>query len=127
MAGMNGFSGAWAAPSAADSVMVMMEVGCREPQQTQDEELARPPGEQMLEHGDRAFAVWALARDPTVHRQRAEERDQHQDKRGDGRQHTGGEGGDARLITESREVVDASQAHDRHHECWWWRASRACW
>ncbi len=38
------------------------EVGGDEAEQDQDEELALPPGQQALQHGDRALAVRALAR-----------------------------------------------------------------
>src|SRR5215207_9386253 len=53
-----------------------------------------------------------LRGDAPVHRQRAEEGDEHQDQsryRGEGCR---GEGGDARLVPEGREVIDAGQAHD---------------
>ena len=53
----------------------------------------------------------AFAGDPLVHRQRAEQRDQHQHQRRDRRKRPGGERGDARLVAERREVVDAGEAH----------------
>src|SRR5205085_9237616 len=59
----------------------------------------------------RAFAVWAFDGDAAVDRVCAEECEQHEDQSGDGRERTGGEEGDARLITERREIVHASQTH----------------
>src|SRR3989442_11115598 len=43
------------------------EVGRDEAEQTEDEQLARPPGQQPLEHGDRTFAMRAGARHSGVH------------------------------------------------------------
>src|ERR671912_87591 len=54
----------------------------------------------------------ALRGDAPVHRQRSEKGHEHQDQgryRGQG---CGGECGDARLVPEGREVIDAGQAHD---------------
>ena len=87
------------------------EAGGREPEQAQDDGLALPPREQVLEHRDAALAVRAHLGDAVVHRQRAEQRDQHEDERRDRRERAGREKGDAGLIAERREVVDAGQAH----------------
>ena len=43
---------------------------------------------------------------------RAEQREQHQDERGERRQRAGGEKRDAGLVGQRREVVDAGEAHD---------------
>ena len=88
------------------------EVGGDEPEQGEDEELALPPGEQVLEHGDGALAVRALPGHAAVDRQGPEEGQQDEDQRGDGRQGPGGQRGDAGLVAEGREVIDAGQAHD---------------
>ena len=53
----------------------------------------------------------AFAGDPLVHRQRAEQRHQHQYQGCDRRKRPGGERGDAWLVSERREVIDASEAH----------------
>src|SRR5918995_7457708 len=53
-----------------------------------------------------------LRGDAPVHRQRAEEGDEHQDQSRYRGQGCGGERGDARLVPEGREVIDAGQAHD---------------
>ena len=110
-AGMNGFSTTWAVGVGGREGDRDDEAGGDEAEQAQDEELALPPGQQALQHRDRAVAVRALAGDAAVHRQRAEERDQHQDQGRDRRERAGGEGGDAGLVAERREVVDAGQAH----------------
>ena len=83
--GANGFSTMWAVASAAERVIVMTKSVATKPSRHEHEQLALPPGQQALEHRDRAVAVRALAGDPPVHRQRAEEREQHQDQRGDRR------------------------------------------
>ena len=50
--------------------------------------------------------------DAVVDRQRAEQRQQHEDERRERREGAGGEERDAGLVAERREVVDARQAHD---------------
>jgi len=87
------------------------EVGGHEAEQGEDEELALPPPQQVLEHGDRAFAMRALAGDPAVDRQGPQQRQQDEDQRGDGREGAGGQGGDAGLVAQRGEIVDAGQAH----------------
>ncbi len=87
------------------------EAGRREPEQREDEELALPAREQVLKHRDRAVAVRAGLGHALVHRQRAEEREQDEDERRYRRERPGGEGGDAGLVAERREVVHARQAH----------------
>jgi hypothetical protein len=49
--------------------------------------------------------------DAPVHRQRPEKRQEHEDERRERRDDAGGEEGDAGLITESREIIDAGEAH----------------
>ena len=88
------------------------EVGRREPEQAQHERLAAPARQQLLEHRDAALAVRAVLGDAAVDRQRAEQRQQDEDERRDRRERAGGEEGDAGLIAERREVVDAGEAHD---------------
>ena len=83
----------------------------REPEEAQDHGLAFPSREQVLEHQDAALAVGAHLGDAVVHRQRAEDRDQHEDQRGNRRERAGGEKRDAGLIRQRRKVVDARQAH----------------
>ena len=88
------------------------EVGGGEPEQAEHEGLAAPARQQLLEHRDAALAVGAVLGDAPVDRQRAEERQQDEDERGDGREGAGGDERDARLVAERREVVDAREAHD---------------
>ena len=88
------------------------EVGRGEAQQHEHHELAAPPGQQLLEHGDRALAAVALARDAAVDREGAAEGHEHEHDRGDGAQQARGEGRDGGLVAEGREVVDAREAHD---------------
>ena len=88
------------------------EVGGGEAQQHQHQELPGPPGQQPLQHGDRALAVRALLGDPAVDGQRAEEGQRDQHEGGERREQPGRQRGDARLVAEGGEVVDAGQAHD---------------
>ena len=88
------------------------EVGGGEPQQAEHQRLAAPPRQQLLEHRDAPLPVGAVLRHAPVDRQRAEERQQHQDERRDRRQHPRRQRRDARLVAERREIVDAGQAHD---------------
>ena len=101
-----------AVASAADSVIVMTKSVAANPSRHKTTALPFQRGKQLLENRDAALAVRAHPRDPAVHRQRAEQRQQHQDERGDGREEAGGEKRDAGLVGEGREVVDARQAHD---------------
>src|SRR5947209_6835925 len=87
------------------------EVGGDEPEQHQHEQLTLPPGQKVFEHRDRAFAVRAFGGDAVVDRERAEKCQQDEDQRGDGRERPGGQEGDARLVTERREIIYARQAH----------------
>ncbi len=87
------------------------EVGGREAEQREDEQLALPERQQAFQHRDRALAVRALPGHPAVDRQGAAEGDDDED---DGRhrgEQTGREGGDAGLVAEGGEVVEAGQAH----------------
>ena len=87
------------------------EVGRREAEQGQHEQLALPERQQPLEHRDRALAVRALLGHPAVDRERAEQGqgDQHEGR--DRGEQAGGERGDAGLVAERGEVVDTGQAH----------------
>ncbi len=87
------------------------EVGGDEPEERQHEELPLPAREQMFEHRDGAFAVRTLGGDSPVDGERAEERQQDEDERRNRRERPGGEGGDAGLVAQSREIVHARQAH----------------
>ena len=88
------------------------EVGGREPEQDQDQRLALPAGQQLLEQRDAALAVWAQRGDPPVDRQGAEQGQGDEDERRERRQDAGREERDARLVAERREVVDPGEAHD---------------
>ena len=88
------------------------EVGRGEAEEHQDEDLARPSGQQMLQHGDRSLAVRRLAGHIPVDRQRTEQGQRDEDDGRERRERPGGEGGDTRLVAERREVVDAGEAHD---------------
>jgi len=87
------------------------EAGRHEAEQRQHEELALPPRQEPFEHRDRAIAVRALARHAPVHRQRAEQGDQHQHQRGERRERPGGQRRDPRLVAERGEVIDPGEAH----------------
>ena len=111
-AGTCGFSTMCTLASAAESVIVMMKSVSAKPEQAEHEELAAPERQEPLEHRDRALPVRALGRHPAVDRQRAEQREQHQDERRERAEQPGGEERDARLVPEGGEVVDPGQAHD---------------
>uniref|UniRef100_A0A942SYN9 Uncharacterized protein n=1 Tax=Neobacillus citreus TaxID=2833578 RepID=A0A942SYN9_9BACI len=88
------------------------EVGHGEPEQHEHQQLAGPPGQELLQHHDGAGTLEAVLRDPAVDRQCAEQCHEHEHDRGDRRQQPGGEGGDRGLVPQRREVVDTGQAHD---------------
>lgn len=88
------------------------EVSRGEAEQGQDEQLPLPEGQQPLQHRDRALAVRALLSHPAVDGQGARQGDDHQHDGGDGGEQSGSEGGDARLVAQGREVVDAGETHD---------------
>ena len=88
------------------------EAGGGETQQTEDERLATPAREELLENRDAALAVRAQLRHPAIHRQGAEQGEQHENDGGDRRQEAGGEEGNAWLVAEGREVVHPGEAHD---------------
>ena len=88
------------------------EVGRGEAQQHQDQDLARPPGTDALEHGQRPLTVGALRCHPPVDRQRSEQGDQDQHDGGQGRQDPRGQERDGRLVADGREVIHAGQAAD---------------
>ena len=93
--------------SAADRVIVMMKSVAAKPSSTSTNSLPCQQESSSLQHRDRALAVRALRGHPPVHRQRAEQGDQHQDQGRERREHAGGQRGDARLVAERGEVVDA--------------------
>ncbi len=82
-----------------------------EAEQAEHEEFALPPGQQALEHRDRAIAVGYLPGHPAVHGQCAAECDQHEDEGGEGGEQARGEGGDAGRVAERGQIVDTGQAH----------------
>ena len=82
-----------------------------EAEQAEHDDLALPSREEVLEHQDAALPVRAHLGDAVVHRQRAEERQQHEDERGDRRERAGGDERDAGLVGQRRKIVDAGQAH----------------
>src|SRR4051794_18360511 len=88
------------------------EVGGGEPEQTENEGLAAPPWQQLLEHRDAALPVRAVLGHSPVDRQRAEERQENEDEGRDRREKTCGEKGDAWLVSEGGEVIDPGEAHD---------------
>ena len=88
------------------------EVRRGEAEQAQDEGLAFPARQQLLEHRDAAPAVRAGFRDPVVDRQRAEQGEEDDEERGERREEIGREEGDARLIPERGKIVDPREAHD---------------
>ena len=110
--GTNGFSTMCAVASAADRVMVMMKSVKAKPSRTRTKAL---PFQRGSSSSSMRMLPWPwglccghLAVDGQGH----EQRDQHQHQRGDRRQDAGGQEGDAGLVAEGREVVDAGQAHD---------------
>ncbi len=89
------------------------EIRGGEPEQAEHEQLARPPCEQPLQHGDRTLAVRAFRRDAPVDRQCAHERDNHEDQRGNRGERACGERGDPRLVAERGKVIYPREAHHR--------------
>jgi hypothetical protein len=87
------------------------EVGGHKAEQDQDEELALPPRQEPLQHRDRALTVGTLGGDAAVDREGAEHGQQDEQDGRDGRQDAGGQGGDARLVAKSGEVVHPGEAH----------------
>ncbi len=85
-AGTNGFSSTCAVASAAERVMVTMKSVATNPSSTRTKSLPCHHGEQPLQHRDGALAVRAFAGDAAVDRQRAEQGQQHEDERGEGRE-----------------------------------------
>ena len=81
----------------------------REPQQRENQQLAAPAVEQVLEHRNRAEAHERAFRHLRVHRQRAKQRDGYQQGSGNGRKRPRGEQGDARLVPERGEVIHAGE------------------
>ena len=88
------------------------EVGRGEAEQHQDEQLAAPPGQQPLEHGDGTLTAVALLGHAPVDGERAEQREGHEHEGREGRDHPGGQERDGGLVAQGREVVDAGEAHD---------------
>ena len=100
-----------AVASAADSVIVMMKPVAANPSRHNTSALPRQRGSSFSRIGDAPLPVRAELRDAAVHRQRAEEREQHEDERGERREEAGGEKRDPGLVAERREVIDPGQAH----------------
>ena len=88
------------------------EVGSREAQQDEDEPLALPAAEQVLQHGNGALPGIAALRHLRVDGEGAEQRDEDEDHRRDRRHRARREQRDAGLVAEGREVVDAGQPDD---------------
>ncbi len=82
------------------------------PEQTEHEDLAAPPGQEVLQHGEAALSVRAEGGDPVVDRQRPEQREQHQHHRREWREVARSDERDAGLVAECGEVVHAREAHD---------------
>ena len=76
---MNGFSMMCAVASAAESVIVIMKSVATKPSRDQNEELAFPARQQMLQHRDRAFAVRTFLGDAIVDWQSAEEGEENEE------------------------------------------------
>ena len=76
------------------------EVRRGEAEQGQHEELALPPRQEPFEHRDRTLTVRALRRHPAVNRQRAEEGEENEDHRREGREEPRRQRRDPRLIAE---------------------------
>ena len=70
-----------AVASAADSVMVMMKTGRGKTQEDEHQHLAAPARKQFLEDRDTALTTRAELGHAVVHRQRAEQRQQHEHQR----------------------------------------------
>ena len=89
------------------------EVGGREAHEHEHHDLVPPAVEQPLDHADGADPVGRLTRHVAVDGQRAQERHEHEDQRGDRGERAGPLEGDRRLIAQGAEIVDAAQAHDQ--------------
>jgi hypothetical protein len=88
------------------------EVGGRKTEQRQDEHLALPAAEQILEHGDGALPGVAAPGHLRIDWQGAEQCDEDKDHRGDRRHRARREQRNARLIAKGRKVVHARQPDD---------------
>jgi hypothetical protein len=82
------------------------------PEQHQDEHLPLPTGKQLFKHRNRTVTMRTFFRDAVIHRQRSEKRKQNKNQSCEGRNSSGGEESDARLVTKGREIIDARQTHD---------------
>ena len=90
------------------------EIGGRESQQRQHDELAAPAGSQVFQHAGGAAAIGRAADDIPIDGQRQEKRDEHDAAGGHRRPGPGRLGGDRWQIGQRAEVVDADQAqHER--------------
>src|SRR3569832_88751 len=81
------------------------------PEQSKNKKFSLPTREEILEHRDRAVAVWTLCSYAPVHRQRAEKRKQDQYESRDWRECAGSQECDAGLITECGEIIHTGEAH----------------
>lgn len=88
------------------------EVGGREPEEHEYEDLAAPLGQQVFEHRDGALTAGGFAGHVPVDGERAEQGQCDEDDGGQWGDRARGECGDARLVPECGEVVDTGQTHD---------------
>jgi hypothetical protein len=88
------------------------KVGGSKAEQNQDEPLALPAAEQILEHGDGPLPGVAAPGHLRVDWQSAEQRHEDEDDGSDRGHRAGREQRDAGLVAEGREVVDARQPDD---------------
>ena len=108
--GVSGFSTRCAAASAADSVIGNHEVGRREAEETQHHDFSFPPRVtarsriRMLPRPWGTHVGHAAVRPSGARRNKG---DDDEDERRHRRKNAGGQKGDAGLIGERREVVDA--------------------
>ena len=81
---------------------------CRhESKEYENKEACIPARQQAFQHADRAFTVRALLGDLCVNRECAEEGQEDEDKRCDGRERACGDKRNTWLIAKGREVVDS--------------------
>ena len=90
----------------------MMKSVVAKPSSASTKIFTAPTGEEIFQHGDGALAVGACGGHSAVHRQRGKERDENQNQRGEWRKYACGEEGDAGLVAEGGEIIDACQTHD---------------
>src|SRR5688572_24142065 len=89
------------------------EVGRRESQKNQDEQLASPSMKQVLQHRDRTLTRVGSLRYLCIDRKRAQKRDADQQERCEWRQGASRKQRDPRLITQRGEIVHAREPENR--------------